>query len=88
MLVIEVSDSSLADDREKALEYAAAQVPEYWSVDVNARQVEVYRNPAKDPTTPLGFRYSPPEIVLASDSLTPLSKPDAKIPVAQFFHTT
>ena len=88
MLVIEVSDSSLADDREKALEYAAAQVPEYWIVDVNARQVEVYRNPIKDSTTPLGFRYSPPMIVSAHDVLTPLSKPDAKIAVAPLFHTT
>ena len=87
ILVVEVSDSSLTNDRQKALEYAAAQVPEYWVVDLNARQVEVYRDPIKDPTTLLGYRYAPPMIVPAGESLTPLSKPEAKIAVAQLLHT-
>lgn len=87
ILVVEVSDSSLANDRQKGLEYAAAQVPEYWLVDLNARQVEVYRDPVKDPTTLLGYRYALPIIVPAGDSLTPLSKPEAKIGLAQLLHT-
>src|SRR5690349_5783719 len=44
LLVVEVADSSLSKDREKALEYAAAKVPEYWIIDVNNRRVEVYRD--------------------------------------------
>ena len=45
-LVIEVSDISLAFDRErKARIYAAAGIIEYWVIDVSARTVEVYREP-------------------------------------------
>jgi Uma2 family endonuclease len=85
-LVVEVADSSLALDRDKALDYAAARVPEYWIIDVNRRQVEVYRNPSPDPTTLLGFRYGPPTIIDANGKLEPLAKPGAQIAVAQFFH--
>ena len=87
VLVIEVADSSLALDREKALEYAAAQVPEYWIVDVNSRRVEVYRAPVADPTTSLGFRYPPPTIVEAHESIEPLAKPGVRLAVSQLFHS-
>ncbi|MBT9586901.1 Uma2 family endonuclease [bacterium] len=57
-LVIEVSDSSLTFDRgEKACVYAKAGLPEYWIVNLAARQVEVLSNPGPDPEAPLGFRY-------------------------------
>lgn len=43
LLVVEVSDSSLDDDRGfKAEAYAAAGVPEYWVVDVRARTIEIH----------------------------------------------
>jgi Uma2 family endonuclease len=45
LLVIEVAQTSQARDREKARDYAAADVPEYWIVDLAARQVDVYRRP-------------------------------------------
>jgi Uma2 family endonuclease len=86
LLVVEVSDSSLAGDREKALEYAAAGVPEYWIVDVSRRLVEVYRNPAADATTPLGFQYGRPALLEANATIEPLAKPGAVIAIAQFFH--
>jgi Uma2 family endonuclease len=85
LLVVEVSDSSLAVDREKALEYAAARISEYWIVDVKARQVEVYRNPQVDPKAPLGYRYPPPTIVASGQSIELLSKPGARINVAELF---
>lgn len=85
LLVVEVADSSLREDREKALEYAAAQVPEYWIVNVIRRQVEVYPLPVPDPTAPAGFRYPPPRIVEAHESIEPVSKPGASIAVAQLF---
>src|SRR5262249_49153929 len=45
-LVIEVSDSSLNDDRTwKKAVYAAAGVPVYWVVNLPDRVLEVYRNP-------------------------------------------
>ena len=46
-LVIEVAQSSLAYDRGTKLRlYAEQGVPEYWIVDVIARRIEVYRDPA------------------------------------------
>jgi Uma2 family endonuclease len=48
-LVIEVSDSSLAYDREIKLPlYAAAGVEEVWIVDLQNRKVEAYTEPAPD----------------------------------------
>jgi Uma2 family endonuclease len=45
LLVIEVAESSLAYDRRKAAKYAAAGVPEYWIVDLDANAVEVHSAP-------------------------------------------
>jgi Uma2 family endonuclease len=45
-LVIEVSDTTLARDRgPKMRSYARAGIPEYWIVNVEERQVEVYNSP-------------------------------------------
>ncbi len=47
LLLIEVSDTSLAYDREvKVPTYARHGVPEVWIVDVTGAVVEVYRRPA------------------------------------------
>jgi Uma2 family endonuclease len=46
-LVIEVAVSSAALDRVNAALYAEANVPEYWIVLGQERQVEVYREPRK-----------------------------------------
>ena len=45
LFVVEVADSSLKLDREKEEVYAGSGVGEYWIVNVDARQVEVYRDP-------------------------------------------
>jgi Uma2 family endonuclease len=45
-LVIEIALSSLELDREKAVLYAAAGIPEYWIVIPEADCVEVYQDPA------------------------------------------
>ena len=48
LLVIEVSDSSLAFDRgTKAAMYAKAGIADYWIVNINERVVEVHRDPVK-----------------------------------------
>ena len=44
-LVIEVAQTSQARDAEKAGDYAAANVAEYWIVDLLARNVIVHRHP-------------------------------------------
>jgi Uma2 family endonuclease len=51
-LVLEVSVSSLAQDRQQANVYAAAGIPYYWIVNVIERTVEVYLDP-----TPNGYRH-------------------------------
>ena len=46
VLAIEISDSTLAHDRDvKVPRYAAAGVTEVWIVDVNARKVHIYSQP-------------------------------------------
>lgn len=44
-LVVEVSDSTLRMDRNKAKLYARHEIPEYWIVNVNDRHLEVHRTP-------------------------------------------
>ncbi len=47
-LVVEVSDSSLSDDRKLARIYGAGGIPAYWIVNLVDRQVEVYTLPYAD----------------------------------------
>ena len=45
-LVVEIANTSYADDTRVMLpEYARAGVVQYWIIHINARRVEVYRNP-------------------------------------------
>jgi len=45
-LLIEISDSTLSDDRNrKQRAYAAADIQEYWIVNIPGRQVEVHLSP-------------------------------------------
>ena len=49
LLVIEVSDATLAYDRgEKLKAYATAAIPEYWIVDIRRQRVDVYTEPDRD----------------------------------------
>ena len=45
VLVVEVAESSMKIDREKAEIYARAGVPEYWILNLRRRQLEVHRDP-------------------------------------------
>ena len=47
MLAIEVSDTTLRrDQRVKLALYASAGIPEFWIVNLEAREIEVHRSPA------------------------------------------
>lgn len=47
LLAVEVSDSTLNFDlTAKAGLYARAGIPEYWVIDLNARQIHIHRDPA------------------------------------------
>jgi Uma2 family endonuclease len=49
ILVIEVSNTTLARDRAKGAIYAAAGVKEYWIVNLRARAIEQYTKPQSTP---------------------------------------
>ncbi len=82
-LVIEISDSTLQTDRDvKTGIYARAGIAEYWIVDLNARRLEVRREPRADATQPLGFGYRTLLLLNDTDELSPLALPDASFAVA------
>ncbi len=45
LLIVEVANSSLAYDRQKGIIYAKANIPEYWILDCDSLQIEVYSSP-------------------------------------------
>jgi len=76
LLLVEVSDTTLTDDRNsKAQLYAQAGVSEYWIANVITRQVEVHR-------APCSFGCADTRVHVAGQSVTPLAAPDVSIAVA------
>ena len=66
VLVVEVADSSLPDDRTTKLSiYALARIPVYWIVNLSNRCVEVYTRPrgGKSPTYRNRQDYGPADSV-------------------------
>jgi Uma2 family endonuclease len=77
LLVVEVSDTTLKDDREVKLPlYARAGLPETWLMNLPDDRIEVYRNPA-----PEGYRSI--TLVPRDGAVTPLAFPDVIIPCAE-----
>jgi Uma2 family endonuclease len=84
ILVVEVADSSLDLDREhKGSLYARAGLEDYWIVNLVDRQVEVYRRPAAEPLAPFGWRYAERSVHGASNQVSPLAMPSARISVGE-----
>lgn len=82
-LVIEVSDTTLAYDMtDKAELYATAGIPEYWVLDLNARQLHVYRDPAKLHADLEASAYGTHLTLDAADSVSPLAALNATLSVA------
>lgn len=68
--VIEVALSSLISDRTPKLEaYAAANVVEYWVLDVRNERIEMYRDPR-------GVEYASYRLALRGDSISFAAFPD------------
>jgi Uma2 family endonuclease len=83
VLVVEVSDTTLAYDRDtKGSLYARGGINDYWIVNLVGRQVEVYRDPIPDPSEPHGCRYGSRTNLVPSATVSPLALPAAAIPVA------
>jgi Uma2 family endonuclease len=80
LLIVEVADTTLHLDRTiKAPLYAEMGVQDYWIVNLNARNVEIHRNPMQNADGT--FRYGDIHVADADDMLIPLTAPHAKIAV-------
>ena len=83
LLVVEISESTLAFDRgEKASLYASAGIPEYWIVNLLDRRLEVYRDPVPMPGQPYGYGYRNCTHYFAADGVATLAAPQEAIKVA------
>jgi Uma2 family endonuclease len=83
VLVLEVSESSLALDREhKGGLYARAELTDYWIVNLIDDTLEVYRDPVPDPAASFGWRYGAVAVLPREASVSPLALPGARIRVA------
>ena len=79
LLLIEVSDSSIAKDlQEKADIYAEAGVAEYWIVDIPASRIHVM-------TQGDGKHYRRIEIMVPPTQLSPHCLPSAQLDMAKLF---
>ena len=82
VLVVEVADTSLANDRSmKASLYASAGVPDYWIVNLVDQQVEVLRRPVSDASQPFGYCYEETVTLAPGDTVSPLAAPHTKVRV-------
>jgi Uma2 family endonuclease len=77
-LVVEISVSTLAEDREMASLYATAGVHEYWIVNAPARCIEVHRHPAAG-------SYQERLTVTPDQELHPAALPGVPIPLDGLF---
>lgn len=78
LLVVEVADSSLRQDRlTKAAMYAAAGIPEYWIVNLPNDCVEVRRDPA-----PAERRYLSVTLMRRGDVIELAALPGARVAAA------
>jgi Uma2 family endonuclease len=83
LLVVEVSDTTLAYDRQrKASLYARMNVADYWIVKLVDLQVEVNRKPVADATRQFGQSYADCTILRTGDRVTPLALPGVAVAVA------
>jgi Uma2 family endonuclease len=84
LLIVEVSDSTLFfDTTTKAELYATAGVADYWVIDLEARELLVYRDPVNLPTGLGSTAYRTHLRFGVNDSFAPLAMPDARSQVSE-----
>lgn len=82
VLVMEVSESSLASDRTtKAAIYARYGVPEYWILNLRRRELEIRRDPGLVGEDEYGYRFL--QVVPANGEASTLEAPDQPIRVLE-----
>ena len=80
LLLIEVSDSSLAQDRQiKSAYYAAAQISEYWILNLVDGQIETYQTPITLAGGAVG--YQDEKTYQFGEVVAPQALPECKISV-------
>jgi Uma2 family endonuclease len=83
LLIVEVSDTTLAYDRtRKASLYARAGIADYWIINLIDQRLEVRRQPVRDRSQRYGWAYADLLSLAAADHVTPLAAPAARIAVA------
>lgn len=84
--VAEISSSSIHYDRgNKGSLYAKAEIPEYWIVNLQQRQVEIYTHPQPDATQPSGFGYADKVIRSVKESVAFQTHPEKTLEVKRLF---
>ncbi|OLP18747.1 hypothetical protein BST81_08875 [Leptolyngbya sp. 'hensonii'] len=80
-LIIEVSDTTLKFDCEtKALAYARSGIVEYWVLDVNGRELHLYRQPS-------AAGYQSHTILAETLTVAPLAFPDCVMAVQELLRS-
>lgn len=83
VLVVEVSDTTLDTDiTEKAENYATAGIGDYWVLDLNNRQLHVFRDPVPLPVGLGATAYRTHKILGPSDTVSPLAALSATVTVS------
>ena len=83
VLAIEVSDSSLAFDRQqKGSLFARAGLEDYWIVNLVDRVLEVHRDPAADASAVFRWRYRSVVVLGPGAVAVPLAFPDIGLAVS------
>jgi Uma2 family endonuclease len=85
LLMIEVAESSLAHDRRKADIYASRGVQDYWIVNLQNWQLEVYRTPAPCAESLTGMRYASRTVLTTQQTIAPLTLPLPAVQVSRLF---
>jgi Uma2 family endonuclease len=76
LLIVEVANSSLLHDRRRKIPlYARHGIPETWLLNLVRRVLEVHRDPA-------GRVYQTRMVFRAGEAVSPLSRPEISIPIA------
>ena len=77
LLVVEVADSTFKyDTTTKADLYAEKGIPEYWVLDLDGRQLIVFRDPTSNAS---GLKYRTRQTLAVGQSITPLNATSAQI---------
>jgi Uma2 family endonuclease len=78
-LIIEISDTTLRQDCEyKAKLYAQAAIEDYWVLDINKRQLHIFRLPSSD-------GYLSQQVISDNEIISPLAFPEIRLSIADLW---